>query len=343
MKEKVIAVILVSLLLTGCTVPTAQRAKEEAPKRFSNTYELSPEQVYVWKDKGYGDLRKDLSKDRMGREIFFKAPLGSISFAGKEAVKEGVPSRNIWFEGAKDQDIPTVTQKDALLYVSKTQIPETITYERFFDNGYSIGIAGMQKDKGGHYFIPYAEGREAEYRYYIDPESGAAALSGFEGIERLYFDRAGDISVSENTVTEGGAIPLTKGKTYDCQFYTGTFYQDFSLMADVRTFTSFEWFEGYAYEFLHANCIRLRIPEYFKSGYYLVLGKGLIRYVAPEDEGSYNGNEFDIGINWNDPVRKYDENGICIYDPESGIGMEESDPGLSDQDLENSLITGRNE
>ncbi len=335
MKKRIIAAILMTALLTGCGVPTLEGKKGNAEDRFSNTFDLYTEQVYVWKDKGYGDLDKDLSKTTGGRDIFFKAPLGTISFAGKEGQKDGVPARNIWFEDGADQDVPTVTAKDAILYVSQTTIPETITFERFADNGYSIGVAGMQMDKGGHFYIPYIENRDDAYKYYIDMKSGASVLSGFEGIERLYFDKAGSITVSENSAPNG-CVRMQKDKSYDCQFYTGTFYQDFTLKADVRTFTSFEWFESYEYDFLHANCIKLKIPEYLKSGYYLVLGKGLIRYVSPEDEGRYNGGAFDETINWNDPIIQYDESGICIYDPSSGIDMEGSDPGIEDEELMNS-------
>ena len=328
--------ILMAVILTGCSVPTVRGEKDKQEMSFSNTYDLIPEQVYVWKDKGYGDLTKDLSPERIGREAFYKAPSGTISFAGKETEKESNIPRHIWFEGEDDKTIPTVTRNDALLYISQTEVPKEIIYERFADNGYSIGIAGMQEDRGGHFYIPYAESRNDDYKYYIDQKSTAAELGGFDGIERLYLDKTGDISVSENTVSDGGVVTgLTRSKAYNCQFYTGTFYQDFTLTADIRTFTSLEWFEGYEYEFLHANCIRLYIPEYFKSGYYRVLGKGLIRYVAPEDEAIYNGKETDDAIDWNDTIRKYDENGLCIYDPSDGTGMEDlSDPGISEEELD---------
>ncbi|MCR5338965.1 MAG: hypothetical protein K6E75_10440 [Lachnospiraceae bacterium] len=335
MKKGIIAAILMMMLLTGCSIPTVKGNMEKQEMSFCNTYDLIPDQVYVWKDKGYGDLKKDLSPERMGREVFYKAPSGTISFAGKETEKESNIPRHIWFEGEADKEIPTVTRNDALLYVSQTEVPKEIIFERFADYGYSIGVAGMQEDKGGHFYIPYAESRNDDYKYYIDPKSGASALGGFEGIERLYLDKAGDITVSGNAVSDGGVVlGLTRNRDYDCQFYTGTYYQDFTLKAEVRTFTSLEWFEGYEYEFLHANCIRIYIPEYFKSGYYRVLGKGLIRYVSPEDEAIYNGKETDDAIDWNDTIRKYDENGLCIYDPSDGTGMEDlSDPGITEEEL----------
>ncbi len=334
MRKGIIAAILTASLLTGCSLPYTVTGERKEDTKFSNTYDLEAEKIYVWKEKGYGDLRKDLSKERAGSDIFYKAPEGTISFAGKQLEKESKDARNIWFEEGAEDKIPTVTRDDAILYISEKKVPDGIIYERFADDGYSIGIAGMQEDKGGHFYIPYGENSQDDYKSYIDPKSGASALFGFEGIERLYFDKAGDISISENTVSKGGVLQtLTKDKDYVCQFYTGTFYQDFTLKANVRTFTSMEWFEGYDYEFLHANCIRLKIPEYFKSGFYMVLGKGLIRYVAPEDEETFSKGEG--AIDWNEPIRIYDENGICIYDPSDGTGMDEmSDPGIDKEEIE---------
>ncbi len=334
MKKRAIAVILAGILLTGCSLQTAQGNKSKQALTFQNVYDLDLEEAYVWQDKGYGDLAKDLDKDRTGREAFFKTPKGTISFAGKELDETDAGPRNIWFEEGEDESIPTVTKKDALLYVSDTKVPGTIVFERFADAGYSIGIAALKEDEGGHFYIPYAEDKDDDYKYYIDPKSKAAELTEFSGIERLYLDKVGDAKVTKENVTDGGVVSgLMKDKSYECQFYTGTFYQDYELEANVRTFTSLERFESHEYEFLHANCIKLKIPEYFKSGYYMVLGKGLIRYVSPEDEESFKAGV--QAIDWNDPIKRYDEYGLCIYDPstDTGTETEEGDEGLTDEEV----------
>jgi hypothetical protein len=85
-----------------------------------------------------------------------------------------------------------------------------------------------------------------------------------------------------------------------------------------------------------ANCIKIEIPEWFKSGYYFVQGVGLFRYVTDEDLLSYNGKAYDPGINWNDPIKQYDEYGVCIFDPSLDINYEDieenSDPGLDESE-----------
>ena len=101
-----------------------------------------------------------------------------------------------------------------------------------------------------------------------------------------------------------------------------------------------EQFVSYDYEFLHSNCIKINIPEYFKSGYYFVQGVGLFRYVSEQDAKVYNGEAYDPGIDWNDPIILYDEYGVVIFDPSLGIGMEEeaitdenSDAGVSREEV----------
>ena len=90
--------------------------------------------------------------------------------------------------------------------------------------------------------------------------------------------------MTEENVSDGGTVlGLTKDAQYVCEFYTGTYYQDFVLPANIHSFGSMEQFVSYDYEFLHSNCIKINIPEYFKSGYYFVQGVGLFRYVSEQD------------------------------------------------------------
>jgi len=147
-------------------------------------------------------------------------------------------------------------------------------------------------------------------------ESDAAQIIAFDTISRLYLDKVGDTRVNKDTASAGGTVTgLTKGKSYVCEFYTGTYYQDFKLTANIHSFGTLERFVSYDYEFLHSNCIAITIPEYFKSGYYFVNGVGLFRYVSDEDLKTYNGLAYDENIDWNDPIIIYDENGFVISDP----------------------------
>jgi hypothetical protein len=209
-----------------------------------------------------------------------------------------------------------VTSKDRLIYVSSTEVPQEIVFERFADYGYSIGISNMEADKGGHYFMTFADVDDDDYKYFIDMNSDASQLTELTAITRLYLDKVGNVKVDEKNVSDGGTVlGLKKDKKYTCEFYTGTYYQDFNLTANIHCFGSMERFVNYDYEFMHSNFIVIEIPEYFKSGYYFVNGVGLFRYVSDGDISKYNGKAYDESIDWNAPIILYDDDGVVIYDP----------------------------
>ena len=160
MKNIVAAVLagVLSLSLTGCSVfQTLEGQTEDKPNEYSNVYELSSGKAYVWEHDGETDIRNDLSQDRVGDPVFFACPLGDINFKGDELSDIDQYPRSIWIPSDIDDQIPTVTSKNALIYISDTTVPEEIIFERFADYGYSIGVSNMEADGGGHYFITYAE------------------------------------------------------------------------------------------------------------------------------------------------------------------------------------------
>lgn len=336
MERLILSLLLafVMLFTSGCgAFQTVTGEEEKRADSYENAYDLSSEKAYVWHHEG-GNLADDLEEGRKGDNVFFLCPTGDINFTGEELSDTSEYPRSIWFNGEEDEAIPTLTQDDALIFISDTKVPEEIIFERFADYGYTVGVSNLTPDGGGHYYFPFAETDKDDYKYYIDPESDAMALTDLSSVTRLYLDKAGDIDVREETVSDGGTVEgLERDKTYTCTFYTGTFYQDYALKAEIRSFGSFERFKSQTYDFLHANCIRVNIPDYLVSGYYFVLGAGLFRYVAPEDEGKYTGASYDPGIDWNVPIIKYDKYGAIIYDPSLGIDQinETSDPGLSEE------------
>lgn len=317
--KKVIAILLLFCMtfsLSGCSLfSTLSGVSASKPTKFSNVNDLESGKAYVWHDEKVDNISDDLGK-KLDYDVFFTCITGDINFKGDELAEVYEYPRSIWVDEEKDNQIPTVTSKDKLLYISDTQIPDSISFERFADYGYTIGVSNMVADGGGHYFIQYAETDEDDYKYYIDMKSDASQLSEFTTITKLYLDKVGKTNVTKDNVSDGGTVlGLTKGKSYVCEFYTGTYYQDFQLKANIHSFGSFESFTSYDYEFLHSNCIAITIPDYFVSGYYFVNGVGLFRYVADKDAKTYNGKAYDENIDWNEAMILYDEFGSVIFDP----------------------------
>lgn len=328
----IMSIIAMSFSMTGCSVfETLSGLSNDKPTSYADINDLEIGKAYVWHDNDVDNIKDDLSKVP-DHDVFFTCITGDINFKGEEMAETYQTPRSIWIDSNTDSQIPTVTSKDKLIYISETEVPESIVFERFADYGYTIGVSNMVADKGDHFYILYAESDEDDYKKYIDMKSDAKQLSEFTTITRLYLDKVGDMIVDSKNVSDGGtALGLKKDESYICEFYTGTFYQDFKLKASIHSFGSFERFVSYDYEFLHSNCISITIPDYFVSGYYFVNGVGLFRYVADKDKGIYNGEAYDENIDWNEPMILYDKNGFKISDPSEPDIKEketiESDPG----------------
>ena len=322
--------------LTGCGVfDTLLGLSNDKPTSFRDVNDLESGKAYVWHHDG-GKIEDDLKK-ASDKDVFFTCITGDYNFKKKELEEVTEYPRSIWIDSGTDGLIPTVTSSDKLIYVSKTEVPESIIFERFADFGYTIGVSNMIQDAGGHYYIEYAVSDEEDYKYYLDLTSDASQLTDLEVVTKLYLDKVGEVKVDEESVSDGGTVlGLTKDKQYVCEFYTGTFYQDFLLTANIHSFGSMERFVSYDYEFMHSTFIVIEIPEYFTSGYYFINGVGLFRYVDDEDLKIYNGEAYDAAIDWNEPLIIYNDAGEVIYDPSNSDYFKEqmeSDPGVSEEEL----------
>jgi hypothetical protein len=334
MKKRIINFLLILIMtvsLSGCGIfDTVGGLVDDKGTSFSDFNDLESGNAYVWHHEG-AKIKDDL-KSAADKDIFFTCITGDYNFKNKELEEVTEYPRSIWIDSDTDIQIPTVTSSDCLVYVSSAEVPDSIVFERFADYGYTIGVSNMQADLGGHYFLVYADTDEDDYKYYIDTKSDAANLTDLEIIKKLYLNKAGSVKVDKNTVSDGGTvIGLKKNKSYACEFYTGTYYQDYTLKANIHSFGSMERFVSYDYEFMHSNFIVIQIPEYFKSGYYFVNGVGLFRYVSDEDAAKYNGEAYDESIDWNDPIILYHEDGTVRYDPSDPDSVKVvddiSDPG----------------
>lgn len=290
----------------------ATMAATETPDEKVYTLDtLEPGRYYVWNNNG-----EDILDSVNGNtdSTFHILPEGNKNWEKKQDV-----NHTIWFSSKEDESIPTYYQGDELIYVSKINVPfEGIKWERFADYGYTIGVTNLIGDKSGHYRIPFDENKL--YAGYVYDKSDASQINQFVNVSNIFIDKIGGVSVRDSIISDGGTIyGLEKDNVYVCEWYTGTFYQDFEMTADIHSFCSFEAFKTYNYNFLHSNCISIEIPNWFKSGYYYVNELGFFRYVSDADRNQYNGQAYDGNIEWNDPIILYNDLGQILYDPSNNI------------------------
>jgi len=304
-----IVLLFYLLIHFGVITPETFGANPEAANSAMSVYDLENGCYYVWHNENETDIKKDLTGP-VGTEVFRRCPSGDINWKKNSFVK-----RTLWFTTANDVNIPTYYPGDVLLYLSSTYVPsEGISWERFADYGYTIGVSNLEPDQSGHYRI--INSGDTGYAGYIYPNSDAAPLETYTYVSNIFLDKIGSVQIRDKQISEGGTVlGLKKDASYVCEWYTGTYYQDYRMHANVRAFGSMEAFTTYEYEFLHSNCIAITIPEWLKTGYYYLDGLGFFRYLAEEDAALYNDEAYDPNINWNDPIIIYDEEGNIIYNP----------------------------
>lgn len=265
---------------------------------------------YVWHNNNAKSIEEDLN-GAASMDVFKLCPKGERNW---EKDNDRI-NHVLWFTSANDIDIPTLYDGDELLFVSSTEVPfEGIEWERYADYGYSIGVANLISDESDHYHIERDD--KKGFQAYIYEKSDSAELNEYKDIKNLFLDKVGNIAVRKSLVSDGGTVMnLEKNASYVCEWYTGTFYQDYEMVANIHPFCALETFTTHEYDFLHSSCISITIPEWFKSGYYYVNGLGLFRYVTNADARTYNGEPYDSSVEWNERIIIKNERGETLYDP----------------------------
>ncbi len=298
----VMVVVFLILMNLGILEPTTlEEEKKNTDISVSDASKLKDDHFYIYHD---GE--------------FYLCPEGDKNWKKNNTTY----AHALWFTSDNDTEIPTLYPGDKLIYVSSEKIPyDGIEWEHYADYGYSIGVVNMVKDKSGHYRIENENGDSSSskdgFLAFLYDKSDAAVLSKYASTS-IFLNKLGDVEVREENVSDCGVVAnLKKDAAYICEWYTGTYYQDYEMTANIHPFVAFETFKTYDYEFLHSNCISITIPSWFTTGYYYVQDLGLFRYVSEADAAVYNGEPYDESIDWNQTVIEYDEDGKVIYDPTS--------------------------
>ena len=200
-------------------------------------------------------------------------------------------TRSLFFTDDWDY-IPTCYTGDSLVYFNDTTIPEDFIIERFEDLKYSIGIINIQMRKDGKFWFS-AQESEKDTNPYINPDSDANQLFEDLNSPELYINTINGIPLEPGHFNRAGAIDdLTKGKEYTFEIYEGHQCYPYKLHADTRILTSMEVYTNIGSTFIKDEPLLIDIPDYFKTGFYMINGQGIFRLVRgntySEDSTSFN-------------------------------------------------------
>ena len=182
--------------------------------------------------------------------------------------------RCTYYLGVFERKVPTYYYGELLAYASKSNKIDDVKLERYSDTGYSMGVFGAKWEDG---YITFNLNQDTV------KDSDAAskfknARSGYIMIESINGQK-----VTADMLNKAGVfVGFEKNKDYNVSFWAGTYYGEIQVTADTHFFQSYEIFTLEDHEITKNGYIAIRLPQDFKSGYYLIDGQGIFRYIAKE-------------------------------------------------------------
>ena len=269
------AMLLVVGTLAACGSKEEPETTPPDDARIQDIYSLERGNFYVETNEGYVKLlRKTATKT-----------IGLTDDSSEETV--------LWFQD-EFENIPTLYRGSKLVYRTNEYFNERFTFDKYLDLGYTFGLYNLDPLESGRYSFAI-EGDTAQIVSISDANKFREL-----GKRRVIIDAIGDTPLRKDSVSAVGTVMgLEKDKEYTIDLYMGTEIQPFdgaetvpyTLKADVRALYRAQTNTSIDYEFLRSDIIAVTIPEYFQSGYYVINGFGLFRYV--------NGDSYDEHTDFN--------------------------------------------
>ncbi len=281
------ATLAASLAITGCGTTSTNQNKPE------NYIDNLDEGVFYVRDI-----------NNKCAPVYF----GAATFEEGNVATSPSNDRVLWYTDDMFENIPTLYAGDSLIYKTPSEFEETFTFERFEDFGYSIGLCHLTQTESGRYSISTKASDNNTF-----PDGDTDELLLIHDVERVRIDTLGDVKLrapkeledgtyTEDQLTRVGSIKnLEKDKIYNAEIYTGTFRSVYQFKANVRIFGSMEVTSTTDYVYESEKLIRIGIPSFLKSGYYLINGVGSFKYVNDVKEN-------EPFINYNEPRENEEEN-----------------------------------
>jgi hypothetical protein len=199
------------------------------------------------------------------------------TFNNEKTADAASDSRSMFFNDDWEK-IPTMYTGDSLIFYTTDKLTEAVTFERFEDLGYSVGMCNLKRMDSGRYAFDAINTSDSPNSN-ININSDAARLFDLEA-SQVIIDNIGGAQLRSGNISRGGSIVgLSKDKLYSTDLYVGSKLKNYILKADTRILTSMERFTINDYAFLRSKILEVYVPDYFNSGYYKVNSDGLFRYV----------------------------------------------------------------
>lgn len=262
MKKLKLLLFLPLIFLSSCS--TARKPVEEEKKEMieiTDMKDLEDGMFYILHDGKYYPLYE-----------------GQSSFPKNEISTYVSDTRSLFFNEDWEY-IPTMYMGDSLIYYTNDNLNETVTFERYEDFGYSVGLSNLKRLDSGRYAFD-ATVTDTDHNEYMNRNSDSYRLSSLS-MEQVIIDNIGGAQLRSGNISRGGCIiGLEKDRLYSTDVYVGSNLKNYILKADTRILTAMDVTVVNNYAFLRSKILEIYLPSSFNSGYYRVNDKGIFRYVV---------------------------------------------------------------
>lgn len=258
-----------SLTLTACDPPIIFEKKKDP---------------YVLQELSVNDIQEDVYYVKSGTK-FTAVNLPSGTVSGPTSQPD--PNRIIWMDTATTERlIPALYKGDTIAIKSASLDVNEVSLERFKDCGYSIGVYGTSYN---------SDRKLIDLNYKSNVIDYTSAAVGLQGIsDELHIASVAGKNVTEDMIDASGIMKnMEQAKTYEISYYSGTDYKTSEIKADLHMLESWELYDVKNIETTKRGYLSISLPDDLKSGWYLIDGKGLFKYIdhAKGDGPEYNGSE----------------------------------------------------
>lgn len=245
--------------LTGCNSKKTEEEVINYELTALDATQLQTGKIYV----------KDADK-------FYECPQGTKTFDGTEGTPSRVDKAHTIMFGNDDVLIPTLYKDQELIYVT-TETPNDFIWERYEDEGYTIGVVNLDATTTNKYSLTI------DPKYLLEGSSLRKAISeaGLKSGQQIIFNKISSTAITAANISPAGSVlGLTEDEAYSVDLYKGSEYISLTnILADTHVFSCFELYSSQDYNYAEADYITITVPDTLMSGYYYIYGLGFFRYV----------------------------------------------------------------
>lgn len=324
--KKIMVAALAALLAAGMLAGCGKKQQAVEPKKELTPADMHPE-YYSSEDEIPTDTYCIAHREKINKkkaEVRYYPLYKAESYGDVEDNATGMRNdRFFWLNYNKDEGlIPTMYPGDKIVYKTNSDIPEGYSIEKFYDEGYTIGVAGLYSNGiNKAAYTPENENcivsKNADTK--IIPSLGKqnGNKDDDDTASTVVFNTVNGEDISVDSLDPAGMIMgLDKNKTYAFDLRVGTKSYTEKFKANIHEFLLGETYMYNNVDYITDSMMRINMPDFLTTGYYELNGAGAFRFLKTEtsykDLGPADYNDFVYTYEGNTPTGSKD--GLILND-----------------------------